>query len=40
MSMYPAGRLTGAMKISAARQRNAVSKGLALGLGMLERYEF
>ena len=27
-------------KISPARQRNAVSQGMALGLCMLERYEF
>lgn len=28
------------MKISASRQRNAVSEGMALGLCMLGRYEF
>jgi hypothetical protein len=28
------------MAIGAARQRNAVSEGMALGLCMLERYEF
>lgn len=28
------------MKISASRQRNAVSEGMALGLCMLDRYEF
>jgi hypothetical protein len=28
------------MAITPARQRNAVSEGIALGLCMLERYEF
>lgn len=28
------------MGITSARQRNAVSQGIALGLWMVERYEF